>query len=178
VGTAKIDRDRVDIIPVRVYSTRPNSPYRQHGLSETDHNPTLGAATALSLLAHARDARRHAYAPYSNFPVGAALLARDGRVFTGVNVENASYGLGNCAERVAIGKGVSEGARDFVAIAVVGPDAGVRCAPCGACRQVLHEFGAGLVVVSPDGEGYSTTTAGELLPGAFDARELPGGRDA
>jgi cytidine deaminase len=168
----------VDIIPPPVYSTPPNSPYRQHGLSETDQNPTLDAATALSLLDQARAARSNAYAPYSRFPVGAALLSRDGRVFTGVNVENASYGLGNCAERVAIGKAVSEGARDFVAIAVAGPEDRLCCSPCGACRQVLHEFGGAMLVVTPDGDGYGTTTVDALLPGAFDSRSLAGGRDA
>ncbi len=133
----------------------------------------FAGAAAGALLDRARQARAHAYAPYSKFPVGAALLASDGRVFTGVNVENASYGLGNCAERVAIGKAVSEGARSFTAIAVVGPEDDVPCAPCGACRQVLYEFGPGMLLIAPDGEGHTTTTVGDLLPGAFGPSRLP-----
>lgn len=84
-------------------------------------------------------ARRHAHAPYSRFAVGAALLAADGRVFRGANIENASYGLGVCAERVALWKAVSEGVTEFTALAVAGP-AGHTVSPCGACRQTLAEF--------------------------------------
>jgi cytidine deaminase len=145
-------------------------------LSETDRTPALDPETARSLLAHAREARRNAYVPYSEFPVGAALLARDGRVFTGVNVENASYGLGNCAERVAIGKAVSEGAREFAAIAVVGPQDDLACSPCGACRQVMHEFAPEMVLVTPDGAGWSTVRVADLLPGAFVPARLGHGR--
>ncbi|HEU4560466.1 MAG TPA: cytidine deaminase [Longimicrobium sp.] len=129
--------------------------------------------TARSLLDQAIAARAHAYCPYSRFPVGAALLARDGRVFTGVNVENASYGLSNCAERTAIFKAVSEGVHEFTAIAVVGPQNDVECSPCGACRQVLFEFGPDMVVVLADGEGLKQFTARDLLPGAFEAERLP-----
>lgn len=141
----------------------------------SEHNPAalLDPDTARNLLEQAKAARMHAYAPYSRFPVGAALLARDGRVFTGVNVENASYGLGNCAERTAVFKAVSEGARDFVAVAVVGPEDDVECSPCGACRQVLFEWGADMVVVLADGGGLKQQTVRELLPGAFDAGRLP-----
>lgn len=137
--------------------------------------PAPDPQTARTLLARAREARAHAYAPYSRFPVGAALLAADGTVFTGVNVENASYGLANCAERVAVGKAVSEGASDFVAIAVVGPEDEVPCAPCGACRQVLYEFGPEMWVVTPGGgpERFQATQARDLLPGAFGAERLP-----
>lgn len=85
-------------------------------------------------------ARDNAYAPYSNFHVGAALLAADGRIFSGCNVENISYGLTNCAERVAMGAAVSAGVREFLAVAVVA-DTTVPISPCGACRQVLAEFG-------------------------------------
>lgn len=136
--------------------------------------PAPDADTARALLAQAREARARAYAPYSRFPVGAALLADDGRVFTGVNVENASYGLGNCAERVAIGRAVTEGARAFHAVAVTGPQDDVPCAPCGACRQVLHEFGPDLWVISPEaGEaGFSMTPLRDLLPGAFGPARL------
>lgn len=135
--------------------------------------------TALALLRHAREARTHAYAPYSHFPVGAALLAEDGRVFTGCNVENAAYTVGNCAERVAIGKAVSEGARRFLAIAVAGPDDSVACTPCGACRQVISEFGPELAVVMPDGpDRYKLSNMRELLPGAFGPASLAAAREA
>ena len=141
--------------------------------------PPFDDQAAAALLARAREARAHAYAPYSNFHVGAALLADDGRVFTGVNVENASYGLANCAERVAIGKAVSEGARRFVAIAVTGPDDCAPCAPCGACRQVIHEFGARMPVVMPaeGGDGVQVVSIGELLPGAFGPETLAAARE-
>ena len=144
-----------------------------------DH-PSLDPRTAASLLRQAREARVHAYAPYSHFPVGAALLAEDGRVFTGVNVENAAYGVGNCAERVAVGKAVSEGARRFSAIAVVGPEDQAPCAPCGACRQVMYEFAPDLPVVMPgDGaDGVQVVTMRELLPGAFDQARLSASREA
>jgi cytidine deaminase len=142
-------------------------------LSEENRTPALDPAAARALLDRAREARRNAYAPYSNFPVGAALLAADGRIFTGVNVENASYGLGNCAERVAVGKAVSEGARQFTAVAVIGPEDDVECSPCGACRQVLFEFGPDMVLVMPHGDGVRTYAVRELLPGAFDAARLP-----
>ena len=130
----------------------------------------------------AREARAHAYAPYSHFSVGAALLADDGTVFTGCNVENASYGLANCAERTAVFKAVSEGRTAFRAIAVVGPEDNLPCAPCGACRQVLHEFGAEMVMITPAGPDRPgellMTTVGALLPGAFDAARLPARQEA
>jgi cytidine deaminase len=91
--------------------------------------------------------RKLAYAPYSKFAVGAALLAADGRVFGGCNVENLSYGLTNCAERVAIGTAIAAGAREFLAVAVVA-DTMVPISPCGACRQVLAEFGVPLVIMA------------------------------
>jgi cytidine deaminase len=143
-------------------------------LSSEHPSAGLDPAAARDLLARAREARANAYAPYSRFPVGAALLAADGRVFTGCNVENASYGLTNCAERVAIGKAVSEGAREFAAIAVIGPEDGEPCAPCGACRQVLYEFGPELPVIVPSAapEGYEVQRMNELLPGAFGPARL------
>lgn len=133
-----------------------------------------------TLLARAQAARDLAYAPYSGFRVGAALLAADGRVFSGCNVENASYGLTMCAERVAIGKAVSEGVRDFVAVAVAGPSPGEPCPPCGSCRQVLHEFGPSLHVVLEGGGGRAPmlVSIAELLPGAFTPERLEAGRTA
>jgi len=125
------------------------------------------------LLAEAKKAREHAYAPYSRFPVGAALMAADGQVFTGCNVENASYGVSNCAERTALFKAVSEGKRRFVALAVVADTPG-PVTPCGACRQVMAEL------CPPDMKVYlanlkgnlKVTTVGKLLPDAFGRREL------
>ncbi len=124
------------------------------------------------LVAAAVAARGRAYAPYSGFSVGAALLARDGRVFTGCNVENASYGLTVCAERVALFKAVSEGAREFVALAVACGDA--PCSPCGACRQVLYEFAPDLTVILAEGEGrrWEKTTLSHLLPRGFGPADL------
>jgi cytidine deaminase len=119
------------------------------------------------LVAAAVAARRNAHAPYSKFRVGAALLTKSGKVYTGVNVENASYGLTNCAERVAVGKAVSEGHREFQAIAVVAPS--VSLGPCGACRQVLAEFGE-MVVICADSRNTKRThihLLSELLPHAF-----------
>jgi cytidine deaminase len=114
--------------------------------------------------------REKAYAPYSRFTVGAALLGKSGRVYTGCNVENASYGLSVCAERVALYKAVSEGEREFEAIAVV-TEKGVS--PCGACRQVLSEFGEGIRIIVADVYGnYRIFTLKELLPSAFKAEDL------
>jgi cytidine deaminase len=130
-----------------------------------------------SLIAAARAAATRAHAPYSGFRVGAALLAGDGRVFTGCNIENASYGLTLCAERVAIAKAVSEGARDFRALAIAGGGARNPAPPCGACRQVLAEFCpprmpvwyAGLTAGSA-----RATTIGTLLPRAFTLEDKIG----
>jgi cytidine deaminase len=125
------------------------------------------------LVAQAVLARKDAYVPYSGFPVGAALLGRSGRVYTGCNVENASYPLTLCAERTAVVKAVSEGERSFEAIAVVTSSGG---SPCGACRQVLSEFGGpeqDLVVIVADLEGNSQVyTIADLLPEAFRPEQL------
>lgn len=123
------------------------------------------------LIEFALEARKQAYAPYSGFAVGAALLTQSGRVFTGANVENAVYPLGLCAERTAIFQAVAQGERAFEAIAVV-TEPGVT--PCGACRQVMQEFDAGtLRIIVADVAGNKTTySLKELLPDAFDAGSL------
>jgi cytidine deaminase len=127
------------------------------------------------LIAQARQARERAYAPYSRFRVGAALLAQDGRVFAGCNVENAAYGLCNCAERTAFFAAVAAGVapRTFARLAVIG-DTPDPIAPCGACRQVMLELGGpALPVVLANLQGrQQLTSAGALLPGAFDAGDL------
>ena len=125
------------------------------------------------LLAQSKTARETAYVPYSKFPVGAALLAEDGTVFHGCNVENASYGLTNCAERTAIFKAVSQGVKNFKAIAIVADTEG-PCAPCGACRQVIAEFCDGdmpVYLTNLKGDVQETTVK-ELLPGAFTPKDL------
>jgi cytidine deaminase len=125
------------------------------------------------LVRRALEARQWAYAPYSNYLVGAALLADSGRIYTGVNVENAAYPTGICAERVAVYKAVSEGEREFLAIAVVTANGGT---PCGSCRQVLSEFGLDIQVILADEQGTITleTDVTSLLPGAFRPEHLVG----
>lgn len=115
---------------------------------------------------------KFSYAPYSHFHVGAALLSKSGKVFTGCNVENAAYGPSNCAERTAVFKAVSEGERDFEAIAIAGgPDGIVKdfCSPCGVCRQVLSEFcSKNFKVIMINSEGsLKAMTLGQLLPESF-----------
>ncbi|MEW6567388.1 MAG: cytidine deaminase [Chloroflexota bacterium] len=123
------------------------------------------------LIARAREARRNAYAPYSNYAVGAALLAQSGDVYIGVNVENAAYPVGMCAERTALFSAVAQGERAFRAIAVVTTDGGT---PCGSCRQALSEFGLETLVWIADGNGrvVAETTVGDLLPKAFGPANL------
>ncbi|MCU0606797.1 MAG: cytidine deaminase [Candidatus Edwardsbacteria bacterium] len=124
------------------------------------------------LVAAARAAQARAYAPYSRFPVGAALLAGDGTVHTGCNVENASYGLSCCAERNAVAAAVLAGKRRFTAIAVAG-NSQEPLAPCGACRQVLREFSPGIRVIMADRAGRTrTATLGRLLANSFGPRSL------
>ena len=123
------------------------------------------------LVRRAREVMRNAHAPYSRFHVGAALEAADGRVFVGTNVESASYGLTICAERMALGAAVAAGAKQFTRIAVttaVDPPA----APCGACRQLLAEFGLDLEVISAGPKSERRWTLGELLPAAFTRESL------
>jgi cytidine deaminase len=124
------------------------------------------------LVARARGALKHAYSPYSDVRVGAALRARDGTIFTGCNVENASYGMTWCAERTAIVKAISEGAREFTDIAIVTSLDGALM-PCGACRQVLHEFAPALrLVVEGSSGARQETTLAALLPDAFGPSAL------
>jgi cytidine deaminase len=123
------------------------------------------------LIANAKKARLTAYAPYSKYSVGAALLTKSGKVYLGANVENAAYPTTICAERVAIFKAVTEGEREFSAIAVVTHDGGT---PCGSCRQVLAEFAleALVIVAKESGEVVSESPLHELLPGAFGPKNL------
>ncbi|EAX48236.1 cytidine deaminase [Thermosinus carboxydivorans Nor1] len=125
------------------------------------------------LIAAAQKARELAYTPYSRFQVGAALLTKSGRVYTGCNVENASYSLTICAERTAIFKAVSEGERDFIALAVVA-NAPEPLAPCGACRQVMVEFAINRVILCNTDGQRRELTLDELLPYAFNERFLIG----
>jgi cytidine deaminase len=127
------------------------------------------------LLAAARKAQERAYAPYSRFRVGAALRAVDGRVFTGVNIENASYPAGICAERSALAAAVSAGVRAFDELAVVGDGDG-PCTPCGICRQALYEFAPGLPVIAAgtDGSIARYTLGPDLLPHGFGPERLGG----
>jgi cytidine deaminase len=127
----------------------------------------------LELINAARQASEYAYAPYSHFPVGAALLGRSGQIFTGCNVENAAYPLSTCAERTAVTKAVSEGEQEFEAIAVV---TATGATPCGACRQILREFSGPngeLRVIVADTQGHAQTfRIAELLPEGFTADQL------
>jgi len=120
------------------------------------------------LLQAARSAMEHAYAPYSDFRVGAALLTENGEIFVGCNVENASYGMTNCAERTAIFSAVAKVGPKFniEAIAVVN-DKGVPCSPCGACRQVIYEFGPEAIVFFQSAKGWKEAPITDLLPEGF-----------
>ena len=123
------------------------------------------------LIALAKEAMAYAYAPYSGYHVGAALLCADGRVFTGCNIENAAYGPTNCAERTAVFKAVSEGHQHFKRIAIAAATEQF-CPPCGVCRQVMREFvGDDFVVYMGGAEGYTAMTMTELLPAGFKASE-------
>jgi cytidine deaminase len=127
----------------------------------------------LELVHAAHEARKKAYAPYSHYSVGAAVRARDGRVFSGANVENASYGLSICAERSAVVAAVMAGVRDLAAVAVATASS-PPAAPCGMCRQTLAEFSRDLAVTLVNDRGETAhTTLDELLPRAFRGEELP-----
>jgi cytidine deaminase len=129
--------------------------------------------TPQELIDLAKKSRKKAYAPYSHYKVGAALLGKSGKVYTGCNVENASYGHTVCAERTAVLKAVSEGETEFTAIAVVTRNGG---SPCGACRQVLSEFAPRLTIYIADKDGeYRTTTMQKLLPDSFTPAHLEEG---
>ncbi len=127
------------------------------------------------LLALAKDMTKRSYAPYSHFHVGAALLCDDGAIYTGCNVENASYGATNCAERTAVFKAVSEGYTHFMALAIAGGpegEIGDACPPCGICRQVLSEFcDRDMPVYLAKADGYDEYTLVQLLPLTFDLLE-------
>lgn len=127
---------------------------------------------AAVLVERALEARRWSYSPYSRYPVGAALLAASGRVYDGCNIENAAYPVTVCAERVAAFKAISEGEREFVAIAVATENGG---SPCGSCRQVLAEFGleAEVLIVNGAGQIVRRTSVGALLPDSFRPEHLP-----
>ena len=128
------------------------------------------AVTDETLLALAREAMKRSYSPYSGYPVGAALLCVDGRIFEGCNIENASFGLTNCAERTALFKAVSEGATEFTAIAIASKNSAPW--PCGACRQVLNEFAPGIrVLVTWDG-GSDEMSLSDLLPHGFGPKDV------
>lgn len=127
--------------------------------------------TRQTLINLANEARKGAYVPYSNYRVGAALQSKSGKIYTGINIENAAYPVTVCAERVAIFKAVSEGEREFNAISVVTDNGG---SPCGSCRQVMAEFGLDIIVFIADGEGklIKETSVRDLLPGAFTPKDL------
>lgn len=131
------------------------------------------------LITAAIEARRKSYSPYSHYQVGAALLTADGQIVTGCNIENAAYGPSNCAERTAFFKAVSEGIRDFAAIAIVGSPEGESLSqfayPCGVCRQVMMEFcepSRFQVIVAKSEEDFRVMTLAELLPEAFGPKNV------
>ena len=134
--------------------------------------------TPEQLVREALEAMHFAYVPYSGFTVGAALLTKSGKVYRGCNIENAAYGPSNCAERTAIFKAVSEGEREFAAIAIVGSRQGevntLVTGPCGVCRQALYEFGgdALTVIMAKTEDDYIVTTLGALLPYGFGPANL------
>jgi cytidine deaminase len=127
---------------------------------------------AKELLKKADEAKRHAYAPYSNFRVGAALLSRSGRVYVGANIENAAFSVTCCAERVALFGAVMNGERDFEAIAVTS-DSDRITTPCGVCRQALFEFSPRMDVISSNNAlEYETKKLSAMLPGGFSGKEM------
>jgi len=140
-------------------------------MSDSPALTALTDAQAQDLVARAIDARQWSYSPYSKYPVGAALLTASGKIYDGVNVENAAYPDTICAERVAAVKAVSEGEREFTAIAVATENGGT---PCGSCRQFLAEFGVETIVLIANAQGQlmTRTTVKELLPLSFGSKHL------
>ena len=138
----------------------------------------MNKETELMLIKTALEYRKHSYSPYSHFKVGAALLGKNGRVFGGCNIENAGYSSTNCAERTAFFKAVSEGTREFEAIAIVGgagEEPSELCAPCGVCRQVMAEFCKAdefSIIMAVDEENYEVHILSELLPYGFGPANL------
>ena len=134
--------------------------------------------TDIELMQLAEEARKRSYCPYSHFAVGAALLTKSGKVYTGCNIESVSYTPTNCAERTAVFKAVSEGEREFVTIAVIGAPEGEKgkfCAPCGVCRQVLREFcSLDFRILLGTPEEVKAFTLEELLPASFAPSDLKG----
>lgn len=135
--------------------------------------------TRSELISHALQSRNQSYCPYSHFAVGAALLSKDGKLYTGCNIENAAYTPGNCAERTAFFKAVSEGVREFSSIAIVGGPKGVDtldlCAPCGVCRQVMLEFcdpKTFEIILAKDPEHYEIFTLEQIIPMGFGPKDL------
>jgi cytidine deaminase len=170
------DRKNVKIFSLlspRFFTSLRFVPNDIHGVN-AHTNKTMTPTEQTELIQSALDAQSRAFCPYSNFPVGAALRGKSGRIYQGVNVENASFGLTNCAERVAIGAAIAAGEREFTDIAVVSRG-GVT--PCGACRQVLAEFAPNLQIVMVDSEKPGEVhhaTIDVLLPGRFDGRSVTG----
>ncbi|XP_060766831.1 cytidine deaminase b [Neoarius graeffei] len=145
----------------------------QELLHELTRGSNINSSGVKELIRHSLEAKNFAYCPYSKFRVGAALVAHDGKVFTGCNVENACYNLGICAERTAISKAVSEGYRDFKAIAIASDLCEQFISPCGACRQFMREFGGSWVVYLSKSDGsYIERTVEELLPESFGPEDL------
>jgi cytidine deaminase len=150
-----------------------NEELRAQVVNARDRLP-IGAEACSDLLARARAAADHAYVPYSQFPVGAAALTTDGSIYTGCNIENASYGLTICAERTAASAAISAGHRQIVVIAVSAPKVS-RTTPCGACRQFLNEFRPGdadMLIVLDDRNSGESVWLEDLLPRSFGAQNL------
>lgn len=124
------------------------------------------------LLEHARDAMKNSYSPYSHYPVGTAIRSCEGQIYKGCNIENASFGLSNCAERTALFKAVSDHVLSFDTIAIAAQNSAPY--PCGACRQVLHEFAPGIRILLTWGDGnVEVTSLEELFPHGFGGKDLP-----
>lgn len=141
----------------------------------------LSESVIKNLIGRAREAQKFSYSPYSNFQVGAALLAKNGNIYLGCNIENVAFGPSNCAERTAVFKAVSEGVKDFDAIAITGNQKGQKrekgdyCAPCGVCRQVLAEFcdpEEFKIILFNSEDDYKVYTLGQILPLTFMPKEL------